>query len=1046
MARWDEILSLPVQNPPTLEFSAAELVWSKVEGWRDKKDRVAVIPFARVDDFVRGESSNKECPTRFHVEARRRRQPKTNCKPKVDGILEYILYWCSFGPDDHRKGGSIRPSRTSYLPKKKNSGRPNTKRGCTCHFMVKRLIAEPSVALVVYNSVKHVDKKGLPCHGPQDKMAAGTRAMFAPYISEDLRLRVLSLLYAGVSVETIMQRHTESVERQGGPCNRDDLLTHRYVRRQERNIRRSTYEFDADDAVSISIWVENHMNSVFFYEDFSETEPFTLGIQTEWQLQQMIRFGNHSLLASDSRFGTNKLKYPVQSLLVFNQDNKAIPVAWIVNPKFATSDTHKWMRVLYNRVQTKDPTWKLAGFIVDDPLADVLTIRDVFQCSVLISFWRVRHAWHKNLVKKCLDNEMRAAMSRRLHQAVDNICRERGTDGLFVDFMEDFADASDFVDYFKATWYPRIGKWTTALQSLPLTSQETCAAMEFYHNQLKLRLLNEKKPSVYKRVDWLVDKLGTQVHSYFWLDEYSEKDDFARYWKDEWMSGLTSWRTALDIPDSNVVIEGTCAKVTDHLDQEKAYVVWNPGSQFGICNCSWAEMGNLCEHILKVISVWRKRSHAVPSISLLQYHRALLDMLHCPPHDSLIRDHAVSLAVFVQNQLNGLNSESSNSTIDQAAFADKDRELVNEGPISEDVLSHNENSCADEHVALSTEMSSPVACGNSIYNEGCGEEITSEMDVDPSSICISPPGLHSVDEVVSSGALSGSRQRPLFYTETEDLLSADDALTNSNGYEVDILNENCKENVMNMDPVSLDIPCSTMEFVEQCTVPYPNVFHSHDVNPTVISKVSDDSTVYNKISPSSSVPVERQASGLRENESMEIEGKDGMGFVEHCAVTHLNGNHSHDIDIEPTVMSKRSPENTIYNKTSASAPMPVELQVAETSGIILENDRMEIGSQNGSTSNREVSADNALTLDGVRDNMKNSSNCSRDLKSVGNVLVVNSEPLLKFPSTSSCNEEEVPVETGATEKPSSITESHLTDDINVSSAEGNASDESANAF
>lgn len=496
-----------------------------------------------------------------------------------------------------------------------------------------------------------------------------------------------------------------------------------------------------------------------------------------------------------------------------------------------------------------------------------------------------------------------------------------------------------------------LGKWITALQSLPLASQETCAAMEFYHNQLKLRLLNEKKPSVYKRVDWLVDKLATQVHSYFWLDEYSEKDDFARYWKDEWVSGLTSWRTALEIPDSNVVIEGTCAKVTDQLDQEKAYVVWNPGSQFGICNCSWAEMGNLCEHILKVISVWRKRSHAVPSISLLQYHRALLDMLNCPPHDSLIRDHAVSLAVFVQNQLNGLNLESSNSTMDQAALADKDRELVNEDPISEEVLSHNENSCADEHVAVSTEMSSPVACGNSLYNEGCGEEINSEMDVDPSSICISPPGLHSVDEVVSGGVLSGSRQRPLFNTETEDLLSVDDALTNSNGYEDDILNENCKENVINMDPVSLDIPCSTMEFVEQCTVSHPNDLHSHDVNPTVISKVSDGNTVNNKTSPSSSVPVEPQASRVIENESMEIESENRMEFVEHCAVTHLYGNHGHDIDIEPTVISKRSPENTIYNKISTSAAMPVELQVTETSGIILENDRMEIGSENGSTSN-----------------------------------------------------------------------------------------------
>lgn len=91
MARWDEILSLPVQNPPTLEFSSNDLVWSKVEGWRDNLDRIALIPFARVDDFVRGESSNKDCPTRFHVEARRRRKQSANYKPKVDGILEYIL-------------------------------------------------------------------------------------------------------------------------------------------------------------------------------------------------------------------------------------------------------------------------------------------------------------------------------------------------------------------------------------------------------------------------------------------------------------------------------------------------------------------------------------------------------------------------------------------------------------------------------------------------------------------------------------------------------------------------------------------------------------------------------------------------------------------------------------------------------------------------------------------------------------------------------------------------------------------------------------------
>ena len=91
MARWDEIFSLPIQSPPSSEFSSAEMVWSKVEGWRDNIDRVALIPFARVADFVRGESNRKDCPTRFHVEARRRRRSTTPYKPKVDGVLEYIL-------------------------------------------------------------------------------------------------------------------------------------------------------------------------------------------------------------------------------------------------------------------------------------------------------------------------------------------------------------------------------------------------------------------------------------------------------------------------------------------------------------------------------------------------------------------------------------------------------------------------------------------------------------------------------------------------------------------------------------------------------------------------------------------------------------------------------------------------------------------------------------------------------------------------------------------------------------------------------------------
>ncbi|KAJ6790841.1 Uncharacterized protein M6B38_248215 [Iris pallida] len=663
MARWDEILTLPVQNPPTPEFSAADITWSRVEGWRETMDRLALIPFTRVGDFVRGESNNKDCPTRFHVEARRRRPPEMAYKPKVDGILEYILYWCSFGPDDHRKGGLVRPSRNYTAKRKTPAGRPNTKRGCVCHFIVKRLIAEPSVALIIYNQDKHVDKKGVPCHGPQDKKAAGTRAMFAPYISDELRLQIMSLLYVGVPVETIMQRHTEAVEKQGGPCNRDDLLTHRYVRRLERKIRRSTFELDSDDAVSIDMLVESRRDHVFFFEDFSESEPFILGIQTEWQLQQMIRFGNRNLLAADSRFGTNKLKCPVYSLLVFDSKNNAIPVAWIMTPNFASGEIHRWMGALYDRVRSKDPTWKLGGFIIDDPSADVNTIREVFQCSVLITFWRPRRAWHKNLIEKCSEPEIRTEISRRLGEVVSSICRGKGDVDSFEALMDDFVDCSDFMDYFKAIWYPRIDMWITALKTLPLASMEVSAVIECYHNQLKLRLLNEKDSSVYQRADWLADKLCTKVHSYYWLDEYAGKENFVRYWRDEWKSGLTSWRKALQIPDSDVIVGHKRAKVTSSKNEGKVHVVMNPGSEFATCDCSWSSMGNICMHVIKSTEICREKGLASSSTSLFEYSRTLMNILHSAPHDSVIRDHAVALAVSVQSQLYALfDQEGSGAT------------------------------------------------------------------------------------------------------------------------------------------------------------------------------------------------------------------------------------------------------------------------------------------------------------------------------------------------------------------------------------------------
>ncbi|MBA0553008.1 hypothetical protein Golob_023775 [Gossypium lobatum] len=126
-------------------------------------------------------------------------------------------------------------------------------------------------------------------------------------------------------------------------------------------IKRSTHELDRDDQASIRMWVERNKKSIFFYQDTSEMDPFILGIQTEWQLQQMVRFGRHNLVAADSTFGIKKLKYPLCTLLVFDSRHHALPVAWIITPSVVKSDMSKWTKALFGRAQSIERGWKING-------------------------------------------------------------------------------------------------------------------------------------------------------------------------------------------------------------------------------------------------------------------------------------------------------------------------------------------------------------------------------------------------------------------------------------------------------------------------------------------------------------------------------------------------------------------------------------------------------------------------------------------------------------------------------------------------------------
>ena len=86
----ESIEDISVQDPPEGDFSSTDLKWTKF-GNAERHDDVAIIPFDRVDDFIVGECSNVEFPTRFHIERGRKRRRGSLKEYKNDEYLEYKL-------------------------------------------------------------------------------------------------------------------------------------------------------------------------------------------------------------------------------------------------------------------------------------------------------------------------------------------------------------------------------------------------------------------------------------------------------------------------------------------------------------------------------------------------------------------------------------------------------------------------------------------------------------------------------------------------------------------------------------------------------------------------------------------------------------------------------------------------------------------------------------------------------------------------------------------------------------------------------------------
>ncbi|XWS77298.1 hypothetical protein CRYUN_Cryun01aG0249200 [Craigia yunnanensis] len=242
-------------------------------------------------------------------------------------------------------------------------------------------------------------------------------------------------------------------------------------------------------------------------------------------------------------------------------------------------------------------------------------------------------------------------------------------------------------------------------------------------------------------------------------------------------------------------------------------------------------MGYLCEHVFKVIKVCREKRVYFAIFQRISVQQGFDDMLHCLPHDSLICDYAVSLAIYVQKQLNSLVSP----------IQKQSKDAIQQG--SAPVVSANQNRglVAEDHCVN----------GNILSNHENGYADCSEA---PAGIA-SDLGSESVDLVDDINGIYEQGESALINKVTNmncKLPPKNNALRVQNGCEEEIFNKNCNESVIAAEPQSDKIP-QTRQLSKPCTATHHDGFGSKSSEPSMASMSSPE-----KASPSMSCTFEPQ--------------------------------------------------------------------------------------------------------------------------------------------------------------------------------------------
>jgi hypothetical protein len=124
------------------------------------------------------------------------------------------------------------------------------------------------------------------------------------------------------------------------------------------------YQEDNELPVGERSWLHAHLT----------TGDVLLVVATPQMMDAALRFGHDRPLFMDATHGTVKYGYKLVTVLVMDQMNKGVPVAWAIVEHERTVDYTKFLQVLKDEILRKaadaDKEWQPSCMLTDDAEAE----------------------------------------------------------------------------------------------------------------------------------------------------------------------------------------------------------------------------------------------------------------------------------------------------------------------------------------------------------------------------------------------------------------------------------------------------------------------------------------------------------------------------------------------------------------------------------------------------------------------------------------------------------------------------------------------------